>query len=62
VPVSRILFRAFFALLAIAYAIAMIEFVDPSYFNFNVNISPDVLITTLIASLFVYFYMRKPKL
>jgi hypothetical protein len=62
VPTSRILFRVFFALLAIVYTLAMIEFVDPSYFDFNVNISPDVLITTLLASLFVYFYMRKPKL
>lgn len=61
-PTSRILFRVFFALLAIVYTLAMIEFVDPSYFDFNVNISPDVLITTLLASLFVYFYMRKPKL
>ena len=60
--ISRILFRVFFALLALAYLLVLIEFIDPSYFSFNISISPDVLITTLLASLFVYFYMRKPKL
>ncbi|MBT1450175.1 hypothetical protein KJ365_04725 [Glaciecola sp. XM2] len=60
--VSRILFRIFFGVLALVYGLVLLEFVDPSLFSLNINVSPDVLITTSIASLFVYFYMRKPKL
>jgi hypothetical protein len=62
VQVSHILFRVFFALLAIVYLLVLIEFIDPSYFIFDINVSADVLIPTFLASLFVYFYMRKPKL
>jgi hypothetical protein len=49
-------------MLASAYALVMFEFINPTYFNIELNISPDVLIMTLLASVFVYLYMRKSKL
>lgn len=60
--ISRLLFRVFFIILAGAYALVMFEFIDLSFLEIEFNISPELLIMTLIASVFVYFYVRKPKL
>ena len=60
--VSRILFRIVVAVLATVYAIVLLEFIDPALFSLSINVSADVLIVSTLASLFVYFYMRKPKL
>lgn len=62
VQFSRLLFRAVFITLAIVYILVMSEFVDTSYLQIDFNISSDVLIMTLLASVFVYFFMRKSKL
>lgn len=58
---SSLLFKVMFFVLACVYGLVMFEFIDPSYFQIEFKASPDVLIMTVIASLFVYFYMRKPK-
>ena len=59
---SRVLFRIFFVVLAITYTLVLFDFIDLSRFDFAISVSPEVIIMTLLASLFVYFYLRKPKL
>ena len=61
VQLSRLLFRVFFIALACVYALVMFEFIDPNYFKIELNVSADVLIMTLAASVFVYLFMRKPR-
>ena len=62
VQISRLLFRVFFTVLVGAYALVMFEFIDLSYIEIEFNISPEVLIMSILASLFVYLYVRKSKL
>ncbi|MFC4700602.1 hypothetical protein ACFO4O_10560 [Glaciecola siphonariae] len=59
---SRLLFRVFFIALAVTYGLVMFEFIDLSYIKLDLNVSPEVVIMTLLASLFVYLYLRKPKI
>jgi hypothetical protein len=61
VQFSRLLFRVAFIGLVCVYMFVMVEFINPSYFTIEVNISPDVLIMTLLASVFVYLFMRNSR-
>lgn len=61
VQLSSLLFRVFFIALACVYALVMFEFINPNYFKIELNVSADVLIMTLAASVFVYLFMRKPR-
>ncbi len=60
--ISRVLFRVFFVVLAVVYSLVLLEFIDPSYLKMEFNVGADVLLMTLVASIFIYIYMRKPKL
>ena len=59
---SQIIFRITFFALAVVYIAVLAEFLNPQYFNVQVEIRHDVLVLTAIIVAYVYFFIRRSKL
>jgi len=61
VQYSKLLFKIFIIIFALTYALVMFNFIDPSYFSFDLNVNSEAVFMTLLVSVGVYFLLRKPK-
>lgn len=58
---SQIVFRISFALLAIIYVAVITEFLNPQYFNFNIEIGFDVIALTGAVAAYAFFFFKSNK-
>lgn len=58
---SQIAFRFIFLSLAVLYIIAISEFINPAFFDFDINIRFDVTFITILVISLVYIFMRRSR-
>ncbi|MGQ8366216.1 hypothetical protein [Glaciecola sp. 1036] len=58
---SKVLFRLTFFAFVIIYGAVLAEFINPAYYQVNVNIDLEALVLTGIVAAYLYFFLRKRK-
>jgi uncharacterized membrane protein len=58
---SQVVFRITFIALAIIYVAVLAEFLNPQYFNVNVEIRYDALALTALIVGYLYFFLKRAK-
>ncbi|GEM_PF-3689837 len=58
---SKLLFRLLFVVFVIIYVSVLAEFINPNFYNVNLNVEVEAIVLTSIVALAVYvcFFLRK---
>jgi hypothetical protein len=58
---SQVVFRITFFVLAVVYAAVLTEFLNPQYFNVQVEIRYDVVVLTGLIVGYLYLFLKRAK-